>query len=116
LASRALISMLRVSIVYRFSQIKSMVVKRADVDIFELHTDQQLDEPLLHLLLQIEWPGGRLVREIPALIDPPYKISSKAAPAEAPRYLYPNLLSLNSRCSRRSLLSRLLKFLRPKPR
>ena len=39
---------------------------------------------LLHLLLQVEWPGGRLVREYTALIDPPYKIAGKAAPVETP--------------------------------
>ncbi|MGA9030982.1 MAG: FimV/HubP family polar landmark protein [Sulfuricaulis sp.] len=67
------------------SQIKFMVVKRADGRYFlELRTDQQLDEPFLHFLLQIEWAGGRLVREYTALIDPPYKISGKAAPVEAP--------------------------------
>jgi pilus assembly protein FimV len=67
------------------SQIKFIVVKRTDGRYFlELHTDQQLDEPFLNLLLQIEWPGGRLVREYTALIDPPYKISGKPAPVEAP--------------------------------
>ncbi|MEK7223925.1 MAG: FimV/HubP family polar landmark protein [Pseudomonadota bacterium] len=67
------------------SQIKFIVAKRTDGRYFlELRTDQQLDEPFLHLLLQIEWPGGRLVREYTALIDPPYKISGKPAPVEAP--------------------------------
>lgn len=67
------------------SQIKFIVAKRTDGRYFlELHTDEQLDEPFLHLLLQIEWPGGRLVREYTALIDPPYKISGKPAPVEAP--------------------------------
>jgi pilus assembly protein FimV len=67
------------------SQIKFIVAKRPDGRYFlELRTDQQLDEPFLHLLLQIEWPGGRLVREYTALIDPPYKISGKPAPVEAP--------------------------------
>jgi len=67
------------------SQIKFIVSKRTDGRYFlELRTDQQLDEPFLHLLLQIEWPGGRLVREYTALIDPPYKISGKPAPVEAP--------------------------------
>jgi pilus assembly protein FimV len=67
------------------SQIKFIVAKRTDGRYFlELRTDQQLDEPFLHLLLQIEWPGGRLVREYTALIDPPYMISGKPAPVEAP--------------------------------
>ncbi|MCR4333223.1 MAG: hypothetical protein NUV34_11065 [Sulfuricaulis sp.] len=67
------------------SQIKFIVAKRTGGRYFlELRTDQQLDEPFLHLLLQIEWPGGRLVREYTALIDPPYMISGKPAPVEAP--------------------------------
>ena len=72
------------------SGIKFIVSKRPDGRYFlELHTDQQLDEPFLHLLLQIEWPGGRLVREYTALIDPPYKIAGKPAPVETPTITAP---------------------------
>jgi pilus assembly protein FimV len=67
------------------SQIKFVVDQKADGRHFlQLRTDQQIDEPFLHLLLQVEWPGGRLVREYTALIDPPYKIAGKAAPVETP--------------------------------
>ena len=67
------------------SQIKFIVSKKLDGRYFiELRTDQQLDEPFLHLLLQVEWTGGRLVREYTALIDPPYKIAGKAAAVEVP--------------------------------
>jgi pilus assembly protein FimV len=85
LASRADFDAAGVDRLPLLSEIKFIVSKRTDGRYFlELHTDQQLDEPFLHLLLQIEWPGGRLVREYTALIDPPYKISGKAAPVEAP--------------------------------
>ena len=67
------------------SQIKFIVTKKADGRyVLQFSTEQQLDEPFLHLLLQIDWPGGRLVREYTALIDPPYKITGKPAPIEAP--------------------------------
>jgi len=85
LASRADFDAAGVDRLPLLSQIKFIVSKRTDGRYFlELRTDQQLDEPFLHLLLQIEWPGGRLVREYTALIDPPYKISGKPAPVEAP--------------------------------
>ncbi|MBI3778478.1 MAG: hypothetical protein HY274_06155 [Gammaproteobacteria bacterium] len=85
LASRADFDAAGVDRLPLLSQIKFVVTKRADGRYFlELRTEQQLDEPFLHLLLQVEWPGGRLVREYTALIDPPYKIASKAAPVETP--------------------------------
>ncbi|MBI3545552.1 MAG: hypothetical protein HY081_03010 [Gammaproteobacteria bacterium] len=67
------------------SQIKFMVAKRTDGHHYlQLRTDEQIDEPFLHFLLQVEWPGGKLVREYTALIDPPYKVMGKAAPVETP--------------------------------
>ncbi len=67
------------------SQIKFMVSRRLDGHYFlQLRTDDQINEPFLHLLLQVDWPGGRLVREYTALIDPPYQIASKPAPVETP--------------------------------
>ncbi len=90
LASRADFDAAGVDRLPLLSQIKFIVSKRTDGRYFlELRTDQQLDEPFLHLLLQIEWPGGRLVREYTALIDPPYKISGKPAPVETPTITAP---------------------------
>ncbi|MBI5783595.1 MAG: LysM peptidoglycan-binding domain-containing protein [Gammaproteobacteria bacterium] len=67
------------------SELKFVVDRKPDGRHFlRLHTDQQIDEPFLHLLLQVEWTGGRLVREYAALIDPPYKVTGKAAPVETP--------------------------------
>ncbi|MHB8741516.1 MAG: FimV/HubP family polar landmark protein [Sulfuricaulis sp.] len=68
------------------TQIKFTVVKKPDGHYFiELHTDDAVNEPFLHLLIQLDWPGGRLVREYTALIDPPYAIANKApAPVEVP--------------------------------
>lgn len=85
LASRADFEAAGVERLPFLSQVKFVVDQKADGRHFlRLRTDQQIDEPFLHLLLQVEWPGGRLVREYTALIDPPYKIAGKAAPVETP--------------------------------
>lgn len=85
LASRADFNTVGVERLPFLSQIKFVVDRKSDGRHFlKLRTDQQVDEPFLHLLLQIEWPGGRLVREYTALIDPPYRIAGKAAPVETP--------------------------------
>jgi pilus assembly protein FimV len=66
--------------------IKFAVAKKLDGRyVLQLTTDQQIDEPFLHLLLQVEWTGGRLVREYSALIDPPYQISGKPSGIESPK-------------------------------
>lgn len=61
--------------------------------VLELKTEQPVHEPFLHLLLQVEWPGGRLVREYTALIDPPYYVAGKPAgispPVTAPAVVEP---------------------------
>jgi pilus assembly protein FimV len=68
------------------SQIKFTVSKRLDGKYFlQIRTEQPMEEPFLHMLLQVEWPGGRLVHEYTALIDPPYRIAGKPAGIEAPR-------------------------------
>jgi len=85
LASRADFDAAGVERLPFLSQVKFVIDQRPDGRHFlQLRTDQQIDEPFLHLLLQVEWPGGRLVREYTALIDPPYKIAGKAAPVETP--------------------------------
>jgi pilus assembly protein FimV len=85
LASRADFEAAGVERLAFLSQVKFVVGQKPDGRHFlQLRTDQQIDEPFLHLLLQVEWPGGRLVREYTALIDPPYKIAGKAAPVETP--------------------------------
>jgi len=67
------------------STIKFTVAKRLDGRyILQLQTDQPLDEPFMHFLLQIEWPGGRIIREYSALIDPPVQIIGKPPQVETP--------------------------------
>jgi pilus assembly protein FimV len=58
--------------------IRFTLAKRLDGRSFlQLQTERPIREPFLHFLLQVEWAGGRLVREFTALIDPPYLIASK---------------------------------------
>lgn len=67
------------------SQIKFTVAKRPDGRYYlQLKTDAPIEEPFLHMLLQIEWTGGRLVREYTALVDPPSFMVSKPPAIEAP--------------------------------
>jgi len=35
-------------------------------------TDNPIREPFLHFLVQVEWSGGKLIREYSALLDPPH--------------------------------------------
>ncbi len=66
--------------------IKYNIGKRSDGrQVLQLTTDQALREPFLHFLLQVEWAGGRLVREFTALLDPPHWVAGKPLGVEAPR-------------------------------
>ncbi|OGI42718.1 MAG: hypothetical protein A2150_07630, partial [Candidatus Muproteobacteria bacterium RBG_16_64_11] len=72
------------------AQIKFTVNRRSDGRYtIHLSTPAAIEEPFLHLLLQLDWPGGRLVREYTALIDPPYQIAAKAPTVEPPRAAAP---------------------------
>lgn len=68
------------------AQIKFNVVRRTDGRYFlELKTDQPVEEPFVHLLVQLEWAGGRLVREYTALIDPPQYLAATQPRIEVPQ-------------------------------
>lgn len=46
--------------------------KRADgTPILKLTTQQAISDPFLDMLIQVDWPTGRLLREYTALLDPP---------------------------------------------
>ncbi|BAU47866.1 hypothetical protein SVA_1291 [Sulfurifustis variabilis] len=68
------------------ANIRFEVVRRPDGRYFlELKTDQPIEEPFVHLLVQVQWAGGRLVREYTALIDPPRYLASTPSGIEVPR-------------------------------
>lgn len=86
LASRADFTAAGVERAPFLAQIKFSVNRNADGRYtLRFSTPTPIDEPFLHLLLQIDWPGGRLVREYTALIDPPYQVAAKAPTVEPPR-------------------------------
>jgi len=72
------------------SNIKFTISKRLDGSYFiQLTTRQPYAEPFLHMLVQLEWAGGRLSREYTALIDPPYLSSARPSSITAPRLQTP---------------------------
>ena len=48
-------------------------------------TDDPVTEPFLHLLVSIEWAGGKLIREYTALLDPPLYAQGRPASVSSPR-------------------------------
>jgi pilus assembly protein FimV len=66
--------------------IKFTLAKRLDGRSFlQLQSEHPIREPFLHFLLQVEWAGGRLVREFTALIDPPYLVAGRLPNIQAPQ-------------------------------
>jgi pilus assembly protein FimV len=47
-------------------------------------TDNPIREPFLHFLVQVEWSGGKLIREYSALLDPPHWASGTQAVINPP--------------------------------
>ena len=45
----------------------------------KITTDNPIREPFLHFLVQVEWSGGKLIREYSALLDPPHWASGAPA-------------------------------------
>ena len=65
--------------------IKYAVAARSDGQpVLRLSTEQPVREPFLHFLLQIDWSGGRLIREYTALLDPPHILAARAGHIETP--------------------------------
>ncbi|MEK7697167.1 MAG: FimV/HubP family polar landmark protein, partial [Pseudomonadota bacterium] len=92
LASRADFTAAGVERAAFLAKIKFSVNRSADGRYtLRFSTPTPIEEPFLHLLLQLDWPGGRLVREYTALIDPPFQIAAKAPAVEPPRAAAPTL-------------------------
>ena len=72
LAPRADFDSAGIELPFFLTSIKYNVVQRNDGRSFlTLSTDEPVREPFVHLLLQVEWSGGKLIREYTALLDPP---------------------------------------------
>ena len=85
LASRADFENAGIDRPFFLTGIKYDVVQHKDGRSFlQLTTDEPIREPFLHLLLQVEWSGGRLIREYTALLDPPQWATAKPAEIQPP--------------------------------
>lgn len=52
--------------------VSAILARRADgAPVIRLNTPYPINEPFLNLVLQLDWPAGRLLREYTALLDPP---------------------------------------------
>jgi len=90
LAPRGAFEALGIERPHHLTEIKFNVAKRLDGTYFlQLTTRKPYQEPFLHMLVQVEWAGGRLRREYTALIDPPYLSSARPSSITAPRLQTP---------------------------
>lgn len=65
--------------------IKFVIDKRANgQSIIRLSSDKPINDPFVDMLLELNWPAGRLVREYTFLLDPPEVAAKAAAPVAAP--------------------------------
>lgn len=69
--------------------IKFAIDKRPNgVSVIKLTSDRPINDPFVDMLLEINWPAGRLVREYTFLLDPP-EVAAKAAAPVAPALTRP---------------------------
>ena len=50
----------------------------------KLVTHKPVREPFVHFLIEVEWSGGRLIREYSALLDPPQWVAGRPADIDVP--------------------------------
>jgi pilus assembly protein FimV len=63
------------------SDARFAVERRGGRPLLRIRTSQPVNEPFLELLVELQWPSGRLVREYTFLLDPPeYKSRAAIAP------------------------------------
>jgi len=63
--------------------IKFVIEKRANGQaIIKLSSDKPINDPFVDMLLELNWPSGRLIREYTFLLDPP-EVAAKAAALSA---------------------------------
>jgi len=85
LAARSEFDNAGVELAPHLRDIKYQVEQRPDGRYFlRLSSLQPVREPFLHFLLQVEWAGGRMIREYTALLDPP-QLAAAARAADAER-------------------------------
>ena len=61
------------------------VIQQSNGQYFiKLVTHKPVREPFVHFLIQVEWNGGRLIREYSALLDPPQWVAGRPADINVP--------------------------------
>jgi len=54
-----------------YQAIRYTVDVRSDTDgEIQLTTEQNISEPFLDLVIEVSWPGGKVLRQYPVLLDP----------------------------------------------
>ena len=67
------------------NSVRFALERRGNMRVLRLTSTQAVSEPFLDLLVELQWPTGRLVREYTFLLDPPgYKGPQPIAAAPAP--------------------------------
>jgi pilus assembly protein FimV len=61
------------------------VERRGNLRILRMTTTTPVNEPFVELLIELQWSGGRLVREYTFLLDPPEYKAQQQAIAAAPK-------------------------------
>jgi pilus assembly protein FimV len=88
LASRDAFSAAGIEISPALLGVRVDIVRRNNRPVLRLTTKQPVNDPFLDLLIELQWPSGRLVREYTFLLDPPdYRnrpVIAAAPPATPP--------------------------------
>lgn len=66
-----------------YSDVQVSVDKRSGKPVLRVSTHKPFNEPYVDLLIEVNWAGGRLLREFTFLLDPAEQPSRPAAPAPA---------------------------------
>ena len=64
--------------------VRFAMAKRDGRPIIRVTSAQPVNDPFVDLLVELEWPGGRLVREYTVLLDPPEYKSPRTTIAAVP--------------------------------
>jgi len=103
LASSSTFKQANVDYVASLSGIKFSMDKRPNgQSIIKLKSDRPINEPFVDLLLELNWPSGRLLREYTFLLDPPELTTKTVAPVTPAKAAKPPQISSASSPATRS--------------
>jgi pilus assembly protein FimV len=103
LASASTFKQANVDYVASLSGIKFSMDKRPNGQpIIKLKSDRPINEPFVDLLLELNWPSGRLLREYTFLLDPPELMTKTVVPVTPAKAAKPPQISSTSSAATRS--------------